>query len=99
MLGGLLISIFAGSLMGVTALLAGFGFWWSLLIYSASGVCIFLLVAAYAVLRGAYGARHRRANASFDPHLVREIHAARVPALAPIRQSGVIATTEARVAD
>jgi len=85
MLGGLLISIFAGSLMGITALLAGFGFWWSLLIYSMSGVCIFLVAAAYTVLRGTGATRASREIPSFDPHPVRGMQVASVPALTPVR--------------
>lgn len=99
MLGGLLISIFAGSLLGVIALLAGFGFWWSLLIYSTSGVCIFLVVAGCAVLRKTNVAGHDRKTSSIDPNPDTGMHTARAPVLVPMQQVRGIVATEARRAN
>ncbi|MEO9575954.1 MAG: hypothetical protein ABJ263_02200 [Tateyamaria sp.] len=85
--------------MGATALLVGYGFWWSLLIYSASGVSIFLLVAAYAVLRGVDFEGRGRKDVGFDPHLVRGMHSKRAQVFVPLHQARGVVATEARRVD
>ena len=100
MLGGLLISIVVGAFMGLTSLLMGMGFWWSLLIYSGSGVLIFFLIGLAAVLRGPNAIETRQKEIRLYPSSVMDGRAAHAPVLARSQRirTGIVAT-EARGLD
>lgn len=100
MLGCLLVSIFAGGLMFATSLFYGFGVWWSLMAYSASGMCVFVITAALIVLNaGKTRSRQPQQVSGFEPYGTTGIHAEPAPVFTVPQHASRIVATQSRHID